>query len=714
MSGALERLTLTDVARVPRPGTVAPAGFSFTPDGTGITYLFSEEGTLVRSLWRYDIATGERRVLAGPPPASLNEGQLSRVEELRRERARLRELGVTSYQWAQRAEPPVLLVPGGGKLYVAVGDAQLREVDGVDGAIDPRLSPDGTRVAYVRDGELFVADVAGGGAPRQLTSGAEAGLTNGLAEFIAQEELDRDRGFWWDDAGTAIAYIRADSRHIADYPIVHQGKAEVDIEHHQYPFAGAANAYVTLAVVDTASGATRWMDLGAETDIYIARVRWRPDGALTAEVLSRDQRTITTLLFDAGTGAASVLNVERGEPWVNLDDDTRFLKSGETVRTSERTGFRHIYLYNGDEKATQLTDGEWVVTHVAAVDEERRLVYFVGTRDSVIERHLYRVALDGGQPVRLTTEPGWHGVVFARDCGRFIDIGSSVEHGPRSTLRDADGTAVASLFENEAATASGLGLRPPEFVTLPADDGTLLHGAVYRPADVAGRRFPVIVSVYGGPHVQRVADEWSLTVDLRAQYLAQEGFVVLKLDNRGGFNRGLAFEAALADRMGTVEIDDQVAGVRYLAARPYVDASRVGVYGWSYGGYMTCMSLMRAPEVFKVGVAGAPVTDWDGYDTGYTERYMGTPQSNPEGYFDSSVLNHVESLRGKLLLVHGMTDENVQFRHTARLIVALTEAQKDYDLLVFPEERHMPRDLKGLEYQERRVLGYLMDNLRAD
>jgi dipeptidyl-peptidase-4 len=209
-----------------------------------------------------------------------------------------------------------------------------------------------------------------------------------------------------------------------------------------------------------------------------------------------------------------------------------------------------------------------------------------------------------------------------------------------------------------------------------------------------------------------VSDTWGETVDLRAQYLAQEGFVVFRLDNRGSANRGFAFEAALADRMGTVEVDDQVAGVRYLAALPYVDASRVGIYGWSYGGYMTCMSLMRAPDVFGTGVAGAPVTDWDGYDTGYTERYMGTPQSNPEGYYDSSVLHHVEKLRGKLLLVHGMVDENVHFRHTARLIVALTEAQKDYDLLVFPEERHMPRDLKGLEYQERRVLSYLMENVR--
>ncbi len=249
-------------------------------------------------------------------------------------------------------------------------------------------------------------------------------------------------------------------------------------------------------------------------------------------------------------------------------------------------------------------------------------------------------------------------------------------------------------------------------MTFAAADGSKMYGMVYKPGAMeSGKKYPLIVSVYGGPHAQRAVDDWSLTVDLRAQYLAQRGFIVLKVDNRGSANRGLEFEAALADRMGTVEVDDQVAAVREMAKLPWVDASRVGIYGWSYGGYMTCMAMMRAPEVFKVGVSGAPVTDWDGYDTGYTERYMGTPQSNPEGYKDSSVLTHVAKLRGKLLIVHGMVDENVQFRHTARLIVALTEANKDYDLLVFPEERHMPRDAKGLEYQERRVLEYFQREL---
>jgi dipeptidyl-peptidase-4 len=706
-----EALTLAQVAQQPRPGMVVPGRVAFTPDGKGVTYLFSEEGNLVRSLWRYDIASGERAVLAGPPPASTDERELSREEELRRERARLRELGVTDYQFATEAPQPVLLVPGGGRLYVAVGDAPLCELNGTEGAIDPQFSRDGTQVGFVRGGELWVCPVAGG-EPRKLTTGAEDGLTNGLAEFIAQEELDQDRGYWWSPDGSRIAYICADSRHIPDYAIVHQGKNDVEAEHHRYPLAGAANAVLRLGVVELATDTTTWMDLGPEQDIYVARVGWRPDGALTALSLSRDQRTLTLLAFDEA-GASTALLREHAEPWINLNGDTRFLDSGGFVWTSEQSGYRHIYLRDqAGLELRALTGGEWVVTGVVGVDEASRMVFFMATRDSVLERHLYAVSLDGGEIRKLTDEPGYHGAVVAKDGKRFIDHWSSREHGPRVVLRNVDGSVAAELFVNEGAAASKLGLEPPEFMEMTVGDGVRLHGAIYRPPALeAGQRYPVIVSVYGGPHAQRVADDWSMTVDLRAQYFAQQGYVVFKLDNRGSASRGLAFEATIADRMGTVEVDDQVAGVRALAKLPYVDASRVGMYGWSYGGYMTCMAMMKAPDVFKTGVAGAPVTDWDGYDTGYTERYMGTPQSNPEGYHDSSVLTHAAKLKGKLLLVHGMTDENVHFRHTARLIVALTEAGKDYDLVVFPEERHMPRDAKGLEYQERRVAEYFKANL---
>jgi dipeptidyl-peptidase 4 len=712
----LARLTLADVARHPRPGLTAPRRVEFTPDGRAVTYLFSPSGTLEQQLWRYDIASGERATLTGDEGGD-DEREFSIAEQLRRERSRLRERGVTDYAWTRDPDSePVLLVPRGGALHLRRGDGALRALPGTEGALDARLSPDGRRVAFVRDDELWVAETAEDRPPRRLTSGAGGGVTNGVAEYIAQEEMGRREGFWWSPDGREIAYEWADSRHIPIYPIVHQGGDEPTVEEHRYPFAGKANTRVRLGIVGIeGAGETRWLDLGPDEDIYLARVAWRPDGVLTAQMESRDQRTLRLVAFDRETGAATVLIEEGGDPWINLADDLRFLPGGEFIWSSERTGFRHLALHAADGREIRaLTGGDWTVTGVVALDAERRRVYFHGTRDGVLERHLYRVSLDGGPVERVTAGAGWHETVVSPDAGLYVDRHGSLRAAPTLTLRRLDdNAALATLFADEGATADALGLRPPELASFQIADGTTLQAAVYAPPGAGddGQHYPIIVSVYGGPHAQTVADNWPLTVDLRAHYLAQEGYVVLKVDNRGSANRGLRFEAAIAGDMGRLEVEDQIAGVRWLGQRPYADAGRVGIYGWSYGGYTTCMALLRAPDLFRVGVAGAPVTHWDGYDTHYTERYMGHPASNAGGYRESAPLTHVAALRGKLLLIHGMIDENVHFRHTARLIAALTAAGKDYDLLIFPGERHMPRDARGLEYQEAHLVDYFRAHL---
>ncbi|MGA7912973.1 MAG: DPP IV N-terminal domain-containing protein [Candidatus Dormiibacterota bacterium] len=698
---ASSKLTPELVARLPRPGMVAPDVISYSPDGLHITYLYSERGDLTRELWRLDVRTGKRESWLAPPGDGVDERNVSREEALRRERQRIQTAGITHYRWAENAN--ILLLPIQDVVY-RWQEGELTKL--VDQATDPQISRDGRTVFFVRDGDLWAAGDAGA---RRLTADAEPGVTNGLAEFAAQEELDRQHGFWPSPDGRWVAFERADERNIPLYPIVHQATETPEVEEHRYPFAGRANALVTLGVVATSDGQVAWLDLGEMRDIYLARVDWHPDGRLFAQVLSRDQRRLELRAFEPGTWSARTLLVEESSTWVNLHNDLRFVKgTGEFTWSSERSGYRHLSLHAPDGGLVRrLTHGDWPVDGARGIDEENRLLYFAAWTETPVERHLFKVPLDGGDPARLTQEPGMHEVVVARDGSSFVDTYDSRRQPPSCVLRRPDGSAIWTIHD---ATAIDVRLPPPELHAFENADGVMLHTAVYRPA-ASGKR-PVIVDVYGGPHVQTVTDSWALTANLRAQLLAANGFVVLRVDNRGSNRRGVAFESAISRRMGELEVQDQLEAVRWLDTLGIADLTRVGIYGWSYGGYMTAMALVRAPDVFKVGVAGAPVTSWDGYDTAYTERYMGTPESNPAGYQASSVMTYAERLRGKLLLVHGLIDENVHFRHTARLMQALIDSHKPFDVMLYPNERHMPRSLEDRVAMEAQILDYFTTHLK--
>ena len=694
------QLTPELVAKFPRPGMAIPGKIRFSPDAKFLSYLFSSRGDLARELWRLDLASGQKAHWLSPPGEAVTEANISREEVLRRERLRLRETGITDYIWAEKAN--VMLVPLRGDLY-RWKDGSTEKMAG-GGIIDPQITGDGTRVFFVRDGEVWCVDDGG---ERKLTTASSPGVTNGLAEFVAQEELDRAEGYWPSPDGDRLAFEQIDERHIPIYPIVHQGKPVLEIEEHRYPFAGMANARVKLGVVSADGGRATFMDLGIE-DGYIARVHWHPDGRLLVQWLSRDWHQLELLAYDVASGAGKGILVDDAHPWVNLHDDLRFIEAtGEFTWSSERSGFRHIYLYRPDGTLIrQLTSGDWVVDGTVALDQQRRNLYFLAWQDSPVERQLFRVSLDGGEPERLTPESGMHSAVIAPDFQTFVDLADDRNSPPRVTVREISGAVRHTLHKPAEVT---LDLVPPDLHKFRTSDGAELNAMVYRPG--RSGKAPVIVSVYGGPHAQMVTDSWSQTVDLRAQMLAERGFVVLKVDNRGSARRGLDFEAPIAHRMGGIEVRDQVEGVRWLETLGFADLSRVGIYGWSYGGYMTLMSMLRAPELFKVGIAGAPVTDLAGYDTAYTEKFMGTPAGNPDGYQDSSALTHVDQLQGKLLVIHGMIDENVHFRHTARLMQALIDAGKPFDTLLYPNERHMPRSERDRTDMERRILEYFEQNL---
>ncbi|MGH9304385.1 MAG: alpha/beta fold hydrolase, partial [Acidimicrobiales bacterium] len=495
------------------------------------------------------------------------------------------------------------------------------------------------------------------------------------------------------------------------------GPGPSSYEEHRYPFAGGPNAIVRLGVVRASGGETIWMDTG-EADSYLARVHFTASGGLAAELESRDQHTLDLVRLDLQSGRSTLVHREQHPVWINLHDDFWALEAGENegafVWSSERSGFRHLELRGADGGLIRvLTGGAWAVDRLEAVDEHTGLVYFSGADNSPTERHLYSVPLMGGAVARVTTEAGTHDVVVDHACRFFADRHSSLAKPPTVTVRAIfDRSVHCVLHRCRDRRIDELELAPPELVTLDTDDGSTLYGLLYEPAShLLGDPPPLVVQVYGGPHAQLARDDWAATVSLRAQALRKLGCSVLTVDNRGSARRGIDFEAPIRFLTGHVEVADQVAGVRFAVSRGAADPDRVAVFGWSYGGYMALMCLARAGETFKAAVAGAPVTHWDGYDTHYTERYMSTPAANPQGYDSSSVLAHIGVIKGALLIVHGLIDENVHFRHTARLVNHLLRAQKPHRLLLYPTERHLPRRQRDRAWMEEQVITWLIEHL---
>jgi dipeptidyl-peptidase-4 len=716
-------LAIEEVARLPQPGMAIPAAFEFVPGQDWITYLFSPSSSLERKLYKFNPADGKISLMASPTEGGASEENLQPAEKLRRERQRQLETGITSYSWAaKRSQECRMLAPLADGLYIQDGiHGELTKVLDIQGepALDPQLSPDGEYLAFVRNDELWVLDIAARQA-RQVTSGAkQAGVTHALAEYVAQEEMDRQQGYWWSPDNRRIAFTEIDEQHIPLYTIVHPDRDDPGpsaLEVHRYPFAGQPNAHIKLGVTSIEGSQPLWLDLGEEKDIYLARVNWLANGQLAVQLLNRPQTQLDLIFFDASSGKGRLILRETSKMWINLHDLFRPLKDGRFIWASESSGFRHLYLYNqAGTLIHPITQGEWMVDSLAAVDEAAGLVYFTASAESPLECHLYVIALDGSGLRRITQQAGLHTVVVDVLGGRFIDTHDALDQPPQVSLRSlADGRLLQTIYQPADPRLEALRLEPPRLVTLSSRDGERLFGAVYQPdpATFGSGPHPVIVAVYGGPHAQMVVNGWRMTVAMRAQYLRSQGYLVFMLDNRGSARRGLVFEGQIRHNMGDLEVRDQVDGVNWLAAQGLADPKRVGIYGWSYGGYMALMCLARAPQTFGAAVSGAPVTHWDGYDTNYTERYMGTPASNPAGYQISSVLQHVEHMRGRLLLVHGLIDENVHFRHTARLINALIRNRKPYELLLFPDERHSPRRLEDRVYMEERISEFFKEALQ--
>ncbi|BAW00066.1 dipeptidyl aminopeptidase Iv [Lysobacter enzymogenes] len=694
--GRLTLEALTGDAPLSGPSLLKP---KVAPDGSRVSFLRGKQRDRNRlDLWAYDIASGKTALLVDSDDVLPGAEVLSDAEKARRERQRIAALsGIVDYQWSPDGKR--LLFPLGGELYLydlgKTGKAAVRQLTHGEGfATDPKLSPKGGYVSFVRDRNLWVIDLADGKAV-QLTKDGSDTIGNGVAEFVADEEMDRHTGYWWAPDDSAIAFARID-----ESPVPVQKRYEVypdrtAVVEQRYPAAGDRNVLVRLLVAPVGrTGATREIDLGKQQDIYLARVDWRGADRLTFQRQSRDQHKLELIETDLASGKQRTLQTETSKTWVPLHNDLRFLADGRILWSSERSGFEHLYLLSEDgAKATALTSGDWPVDGVLAVDEAAGQVYFAAGKDSPTDAQIYRVPLAGGAVERLSKSDGLHSASFANNASVYVDSWSNPTTPPQLELYRNDGSRIAALIANDLADPKHpyapylKAQRPLEFGTLKAADGkTELHYSLIKPAGFdPAKRYPVVVYVYGGPAAQSVKRNWAPDFN---QYLAQHGYVVFSLDNRGTPRRGAAFGGALYGKQGTVEVADQLEGVKWLKSQPWVEGSKIGVYGWSNGGYMTLMMLAKASDQYVCGAAGAPVTDWGLYDSHYTERYMGLPKDNPDGYREGRVLQHLDGLTSRLLLIHGMADDNVLFTNSTVLMSALQQRGQPFELMTYPGAKH--------------------------
>lgn len=691
-----EKLTPERIFADPSLSGPTAKGVALSPDGKRVTYLKAKpDAANVQDLWAADVKGGEPYRLIDSAALSSGNKELSEAEKARRERARVAATrGIVEYSWDKQGR--FILAPLDGDIYLAaVADGKVTRLTETPGdEVDAKVSPKGGYVSYVRDQNLYIKPATGGTETALTTEGKNA-LSFGTAEFIAQEELDRFTGYWWSPDEARIVYTRVDESGVDIVPRADIGPSGATIVNQRYPRAGRPNAVVELFVRDLASGKVTALDLGANKDIYLARVDWSADGkTVYVQRLTRDQKTLDLIAFDAATGKGRTILTQTDPHYIEVADDFQPLKDGSFLWSSEQDGNRHLYRYAADGKLiAQITKGDWPVSALEGVDEARKVAIFAASMDTPLERRLYEVSYaKPGKPKALTPAGGWWSAKVASTGGAFAASYSDPKTPPQTALYAADGKRVRWIEENKLAEGHpywpyASTLPVPEFGTLKTADGETLHYEILKPTNFdPAKKYPAIVSVYGGPHAQRVMKSWQSPSE--RTYL-EAGYVIFKLDNRGSGNRSAKFQRALDRRMGTVEVEDQLQGAKFLASLPYVDPDKLGVMGWSYGGFMTLMLMTAENTPFKAGAAGAPPTEWSLYDTAYTERYMGKPDENKAGYAYADINTRLDKLKpGSLLLLHGMADDNVILENSTRVMAALQKKAVPFEMALYPGERH--------------------------
>ena len=691
-----ENITLERIFASPDLSGPVPREAKLSPDGRYATLLKPRANDRERfDLWAIDTETGEERMLVDSE--ALGTGaELSEDERMRRERARIGSLkGIVAYDWAPDSES--ILVPLDGDLYLADLAGNVRRLTETDATeLDAKVSPGGTYVSYVVDGTLYAIDLASG-ETRQLSPRGTGTVSYGVAEFVAQEEMGRNTGYWWSPDDSRIAFTRVDESPVEVVTRTAIGAEGTRTYEQRYPAAGTPNAVVELFVKPVSGGEAAQVELYPDADRYLARAKWTGPETLIVQTQPRDQSAIFYNIVDAASGLSEVAFQEEAEAWTNLSDRLCPVGPNRAFITSEESGFRHVYFASEDEMVP-LTSGSWQVSEIEACSDDGR-IYFTGNRDTPLERHLYVIEADtlrmtATEPVRLTEQGYWNEVEMDEEGTRAIITRSSPTQPPQTYIQ-APGTAERTWLTQNVLGADhpyapyAASHTAPRFGTVTAADGTALLYKMLLPNLAEGERAPVFVQVYGGPGAGRqVTRQWDSRTGLIHQWLVDQGWIVFSVDGRGSPDRGKAFEDHIHRAMGTVEVGDQLTALDWLKQQDFVDPERIAVYGWSYGGYMTLKLLEAAPGAYAAGISGAPVTDWTLYDTHYTERYLGDPNAAPEVYESAGAIANADKIEDPLLLIHGMADDNVVFQNATVLMGELQSAGVPFDMMVYPGATH--------------------------
>ena len=560
---------------------------------------------------------------------------------------------------------------------------------------EPTFSPDGKKIAFARENNLYVYDIASKQITAITTDGKKNSVINGITDWVYEEEFAFVRAFDWSKDSKKVAYIRFDESQVPEFSMsIFKKDLYPTVETFKYPKAGEKNSEVSLHIYDVASKGSQKVNLSQYSDFYIARMQWTNDAnVLSAQVLNRHQDNLDLLFVDGNSGATKVVLNEKDKAYVDVTDNLTFLKDNSFIWTSEKDGFNHIYLYDKTGKLkNQVTKGNWEITNYYGFDEKSNTVFYQSVENGSINRDVYSINLNGKNKLRLSKTTGTNAATFSPNFQYFINTFSSATQPTTYTLNEAKTGAQVQVIEKNEALATklkGYNLPSKEFFVLKTAKGNELNAWILKPKDFdPAKKYPVFMYQYSGPGSQQVNNDWNSNDDYWFQMLAQQGYIVACVDGRGTGFKGAAFKKVTQKELGKYEVEDQIDAAKVIGNYPYVDKNRIGIWGWSYGGFMASNCLLKGADVFKMAIAVAPVTNWRFYDSIYTERYMQTPQENASGYDENSPINHVNKLKGKYLLIHGSGDDNVHVQNSMQMIEALIQANKQFDSQIYPDKNH--------------------------